>query len=358
VIVLGEETAARPLRVLFVDDSASSREALVRIARGTGLLEVAGEASNGEEALRSAIDLRPDLVILDLEMPRMDGFTFLRLLMARRPTPVLVVSSASTKPEVFRALELGAIHFIAKPEKGNLELLRFQILEACALVRSLRIENVALRRIVEREPASPTASIEAARVAVVAASTGGPQAIQRLLEGLPGGLDLAVLVAQHMPEKFTRTFAERLGRTSRFVATEAEGGEVVAAGRVIVAPGGRDLALARDEGGVLRTEVLPPIRRPGEHRHTPSGDALFASAARVLGPRCCALVLTGMGRDGRVGAEAVRTAGGLVLAEAEGSAVVFGMPEAAISAGVVHEVLGVDDLARRLERFARGDASR
>jgi len=308
--------------------------------------------------LRDALALRPDVVILDLEMPRMDGFTFLRLLMARRPVPVIVVSSNSQKSDVFKALELGAIDFVAKPERENLDSIRAELEEKCQLVRSLRMENLTLRPVVEREPPAPGASIEPARVAVIAASTGGPQAIQRLLEALPGDLQLGILVAQHMPERFTRAFAERLSRTSRFNAQEAEGGEVLAAGRVLVAPGGRNLELGRDAAGVLRTFVTAPAGRGTESLYAPSADALFGSAARVLGARVCALVLTGMGRDGQAGAIAVRAAGGLVLAEDASSAVVFGMPEAAIAAGAVHEVLPLDAIVRRLERFARGDPSR
>jgi two-component system chemotaxis response regulator CheB len=349
----------RILRVVIVDDSATSRAVLVRIITASGKAQVVAEAENGEDALREVERLRPDVIILDLEMPRMDGFTFLRLLMARRPVPVIVVSANSQKADVFKALELGALDFVAKPERGSIEGVRAELMEKCQLVRSLRMENLAPRRVVEREPPALGASIEAARVAVIAASTGGPQAIHRLLEQLPGDLPLGILVAQHMPERFTRAFAERLGRTSRFAAREAEGGEAVAAGRVLVAPGGRNLALVRDPGGVLRAVVSdPPPAGAGEARYTPSADLLLESAARVLGPRACGIVLTGMGRDGQRGALALREAGALVLAESAESAVVFGMPEAAISAGAVHEVLPLDGLARRLVRFARGEGTR
>lgn len=350
---------ARIMKVLIVDDSATSRAALVRIVAASGRAQVVGEAVNGEDALREVERLRPDAVILDLEMPRMDGFTFLRLQMSRRPVPVIVVSANSQKADVFKALELGALDFVAKPERGGLEGLAGELGEKCELVRALRIENLEPRWFVEREPVAAEASIEARRVAVIAASTGGPQAIHRLLEQLPGDLPLGILVAQHMPERFTRAFAERLGRTSRFAAREAEGGEVVAAGRVLVAPGGRNLEVARDEAGVLRARVTDAAPAgTGEPRYAPSGDALLASAARELGPRACGVVLTGMGRDGREGARALREAGGLVLAEAAESAVVFGMPEAAIGAGAVHEVLPLDAIARRLVRFSRGEGSR
>jgi two-component system chemotaxis response regulator CheB len=346
---------ARVQKVLIVDDSPTSRAVFARMVVASGKGVVVGEAANGEEALRLTASLLPDVIILDLEMPRMDGFTFLRLLMARRPTPVIVVSSCSQKTDVFKALELGALDFVAKPERGTLDAIQLELMEKCQLVRSLRIENLAPRIVSERDPPALGASVEPSRVAVIAASTGGPQAIQRLLEALPGDLPLGVLIVQHMPERFTRAFAERLGRTARFNAREAEGGEVVAAGRVLVAPGGRNMELTRDEAGVLRVLVSdPPASAPGEVRYAPSADLLFASAARVLGARVCALVLTGMGRDGQAGARAVGATGGLVLAESAESAVVYGMPEAAISTGAVEDVLPLDGLALRLTRFARG----
>ncbi|HSN16005.1 MAG TPA: response regulator, partial [Anaeromyxobacteraceae bacterium] len=267
------------MRVLIVDDSATSRAALARLVAGPGGAVVVGEATNGEDALREAERLHPDVVLLDLEMPRMDGFTFLRLVMARRPVPVIVVSANSQKSDVFKALELGAIDFVGKPSHGNLDAVAAELAEKCQLVRSLRLENLEPRWVVEREPLPAGSAIEAARVALIAASTGGPQAIHRLLELLPGGLPLGVVVAQHMPERFTRAFAERIGRTTRFSAREASGGEVVAAGQVLVAPGGRNLELARDGQGVLRAVVtLPPAVPPGAPRSLPSADALFAAA--------------------------------------------------------------------------------
>ncbi|HSM93156.1 MAG TPA: chemotaxis-specific protein-glutamate methyltransferase CheB [Anaeromyxobacteraceae bacterium] len=344
----------RVLRVLIVDDSATSRVVLTRMVTGSGKAQVVGEAANGEEGLVLADAHRPDVVILDLEMPRMDGFTFLRLLMARRPTPVIVVSSNAQKADVFKALELGALDFVAKPERDTLDSIRAELMDKCNLVRALRLENLEPRRMVEREPRQLGDPIEPSRIAVIAASTGGPQAIQLLLEAVPGDLDLGILIAQHMPERFTRAFAERLGRTSRFNTREAEGGDVVAAGRVLVAPGGRNLEVARGADGVLRAVVVEPgVAAPREARYVPSADRLLTSAARTLGPRVCAVVLTGMGRDGQAGAKAVRDAGGLVLAESAESAVVPGMPEAAIGAGAVHEVLPLAGLARRLTRFGR-----
>jgi two-component system chemotaxis response regulator CheB len=344
--------------VLVVDDSAASRDELVRILEDAPGLQVVGVARDGEEALADALRLGPDVVLLDLHMPRMDGFTFLRLLMAARPTPVIVVSAASAKSDVFKCLELGALDFVAKPDRGGaLAALRESLLEKCATVRSLRLENLASPLELPRlTPAPARPLLEPPRVAVVGASTGGPQALQRLLSAFPHDLPLGVLVAQHMPERFTRAFAERLGRASRFGVAEAADGDLVAAGRVLVAPGGCHLEVRRDRGagGALRAAVLPADARDGAgRRHVPSVDRLFASAARALGARVCGVVLTGMGSDGVAGVAAIKAAGGLTLAESEDTAVVYGMPRSAAASGAVDEVLGIPALAARLERFAR-----
>jgi len=343
------------VRVLVVDDSQASRSAIEAMLKDRPGLLHAGSAADGEDALRAAIRLKPDVIVLDLNMPRMDGFTFLRLLMAQRPTPVVVLSSHARRSDVFKALDLGALDFVAKPEgTTSLEAVREALVEKCETLG--RVETWNLRGAVSatRDRPGARASVEPARVVVVGASTGGPQALQRMLTALPGTVPLAVLVAQHMPEKFTATFAERLARTTAFSVQEAREGDVVAIGRVLVAPGGHHLVLERDGTGVLRVALRD--HDPAERtRYCPSVDLLFSSAARTMGRRACAVVLTGMGNDGRLGVRDVKEAGGLTLAEAESSAVVYGMPLAAVETGAVDEELPLDDLVTRIERFARGE---
>jgi two-component system chemotaxis response regulator CheB len=346
----------RRLRAIVVDDSAPSRETLAGILQGGGI-EVIARARDGEEALRDVLRLEPDLVLLDLNMPRMDGFTFLRLVMAQRPTPVIVVSSWAGKADAFKSLELGALDFVAKPEPGA-EAAAFGavLLEKCATVRLLRIGNLAAQADVPMVTPVPAAraAIEPPRVAVVGASTGGPRALQRLLAELPHDLPLGVLVAQHMPERFTRAFADRLGRATRFAVAEARDGDLVASGRVLVAPGGSHLEVRRDRGALVASVVVAERGATRAGRYVPSVDRLFSSAARELGARVCGVVLTGMGNDGRVGAERIRAAGGLVLAESEDTAVVYGMPRSAVASGSVDELLGLPQIAARLVTFARG----
>jgi two-component system chemotaxis response regulator CheB len=343
-------TAAPRIRVLLVDDSGPTRAEVARILEASCGAEVVGAAGDGEQALREAERLRPELILLDLQMPRMDGFTFLRLLMARQPTPVVVISAQSRKTDVFKALELGALDFVPKPDHGApLEALREPLVEKCGLVRSLRIENLARGDDARRAPGEG----EPAGVVAIGASTGGPAAIQRLLSTLSADLPLAFVVAQHMPERFTAAFAERLARTTPFVASEAADADVVAAGRVLVAPGGRHLEVRRGTDGVLRTRILLPAALPAA-RYCPSADVLFDSVAAAVGSRGCALVLTGMGKDGRAGVRAVKRAGGLTLAESADSAVVYGMPQAAAESGAVDEVLALPAIADRIRRFGGG----
>jgi two-component system, chemotaxis family, protein-glutamate methylesterase/glutaminase len=288
-------------------------------------------------------------VLLDLEMPRLDGLTFLRLLMARRPMPVVVVSAQAARSDVFKALELGALDFVAKPGGDtSLEGIRSALVEKCELLRMLRIGNLP-HGATEPRGRRERGIAEPGAVVAIGASTGGPQAIHQLLCALPGTLPLAIVIAQHMPEQFTQAFAERLGRCTGFSVQEASDGDVIAAGRALVGPGGRILEVARDPAGTLRAAVLRPDARA--LRHCPSVDRLFESVARQLGPRACGVVLTGMGQDGSAGAAAIRRAGGLALAESAETAVVYGMPQAAAASGAVEEVLPLPALADRIARF-------
>jgi two-component system chemotaxis response regulator CheB len=336
--------------VLLVDDSVTIRAHLAAILEDAPGLEIVGQARDGEEGLREALRLKPDVVVLDLQMPRMDGFTFLRLLMPRLPTPVVVVSSLKQRSDVFRALELGALDFVAKPTgaAASLEGFREEILEKCASVRALRMDNLAAQRPLPVTPAPPA---EPLRVVAVGASTGGPQALQQLLAALPSDAPLALVIAQHMPERFTATFAGRLARTTTWDAREAVDGDRLAAGLALIAPGGKHLEVVRDEDGDLRARVLP--RQDAVYRYTPSIDRLLSSAAAAHGRRVCGVILTGMGQDGREGIQAVKRAGGLTLAEAEDSAVIYGMPQVAVATGKVDEVLDLRSVATRLLRFAR-----
>ncbi len=343
-----------PLRVLVVDDSAFNRRNIADILGGGGEVEIVGKAADGEEALRLALQLKPDVITLDLEMPRMDGFTFLRILMAKQPTPVIVVSSYSQKENVFKALELGAIDFVAKPEqKFTFDgPIRKEILQKVRLIRSLRplvsrplpspisVVPVPVVRGAESSMRAPQPQMR--YVVAIGASTGGPPALMELLRRVPERSAAALLVAQHMPEKFTKTFAERLDKNSSIQVGEAIDNEPIVRGRALVCPGKTCMeAMVGVGGGIgmqadLRVRLAAPAK---SDRYVPSANRLFRSVAEVAGSRAVGIILTGMGDDGTEGARAILDAGGYVIAESEETAVVYGMPGAAVRAGVVTDIM-------------------
>jgi len=338
----------RKLRVLVIDDSALNRRILVDLLSADAEVEVIATASDGEEGLKVALAQRPDAITLDLQMPRVDGFTFLRLLMAKRPTPVVVFSSYARKADAFRALELGALDFVARPGRplGTGDPVLTELLQKLKGVRQLGEGALKPPRTLSQE----ISARRPLRLAVIGASTGGPPALSRLLARLPADLPLAVLIAQHMPEKFTKAFAERLNRQSSFEVDEAQDGEELCAGRALVAPGGTDLLVAR-RGDSLHARVMTGAPNG---RYRPSVDALFQSAAIAAGPvGVASAVLTGMGVDGREGTVALSKAGALTLAESQETAVIWGMPKEAIDTGKVSRVLPLEALADALVRFGR-----
>jgi len=330
-----------PIRVLVIDDSAYSRRSIVHMLERSPLVEVVGSARDGEEALRKTLELAPDLITLDLEMPRMDGFTFLRLVMAKRPTPVMVISGRAGEDEVFKALDLGAVDFVAKPTTyPSVEMRQIEegLLRKVHAIRELRIEKVSDR--IAAEPPLLDESDHRPRrwphAVVIGSSTGGPAALGRTLAAFQQVPPCGFLVAQHMPPEFTRGFAERLDRMTPFRVREARDGDVPAPGRVLVAPGGSHLLLER-RGGRVVTRVEPD--REAVWRYVPSIDRLFESAAKQYGEQLMAVVLTGMGDDGREGALQVKRSGGRVLVESEETAVIYGMPRQVVHAGAADEIL-------------------
>lgn len=348
---MGSSSAPRrKIGVLVIDDSAHNRRAITQMLEAAADVEVLGRASDGEEGLRQAAELKPDVITLDLEMPKLDGFAFLRLLMAHVPTPVIVISSYAHKSDVFKALELGAFDFIAKPRLSGrvvLEGLRQELLEKVRSVRLVhRGEGLPPP---EPTPVHGTVAAPAPTLIALGASTGGPPAIQKLLEAISPEPDVCLLVCQHMPPKFTEAFAERLDRIASFQVSEAKDGDLVLPGRAFIAPGGRQLVVERNGSG-LRLRTPHPAK---EDKHAPSVDRLFESMARSVGKDALGVVLTGMGSDGARGARALRDAGAEVWAEAESTAVIFGMPKEAIATGAVSRILGLHELGPALAAEVR-----
>lgn len=353
----------RELRALVVDDSSLSRRTIAAMLRDIPGISHVEVASDGADALRMVEIQPPDFITLDLEMPKLDGFEFLQLLMDRHPLPVVVVSRLSGKENVFRALELGALDFLdaMDGDEENLRSLEQQLAEKVSVVQKL--SPLAMRRTTQGGFAldpDPRNEIEEAtgaiafrrapeKVIVIGASTGGPKALLTLFRHLNDEIDASIVIAQHMPARFTRTFAARLDRTGAVRVSEAKQFERLARGHAYVCPGGQCIEIVpTDRGPALR--VVDP--EPGSH-YVPSVDRLFASAARALGERTIAVVLTGMGTDGARGVREVAAHGGSVLIEAPGTAVISGMPQAAEEAGVEHRSLGIWDLSDMLAKLAK-----
>ena len=328
------------IRVLVVDDSAFVRKAVKRMLGAAGDIEVVGLAADGEEGLEKARELQPDVVTLDVKMPRLGGLETLERLMAERPVPVLLMSTLTQEgAEVtLRGLELGAMDFVDKSSVQPMNMLSLAE-ELIAKIRALGGARVRARPM--PLPAGETRDAPRAECVVVAASTGGPTALQSVMAGLPAGFPAAVLVVQHIPRGFTKSLAERLDARSAIPVREARDGEVVTPGTVLVAPAGIHTKLARRQGAV--SIVLDEEPRGALHR--PSADVLMASAAEVYGPLSVGVVLTGMGADGTEGLRAIRERGGLTLAESEETCVIYGMPKAAIDAGVVHRAIPLERVA-------------
>ncbi|MDD2499843.1 MAG: chemotaxis-specific protein-glutamate methyltransferase CheB [Geobacter sp.] len=342
----------KPVRILVVDDSAYSRRSISKMLEGLPGVEVVGYAVDGEEGIRQAISLKPDLVTLDLEMPRMDGFTLLRILTNRFSLPVLVISALSDADKVFRALEMGALDFVAKPIQGNArELqsieqdLRWKVKQVMVSLLSKKARQSAPLPVQETLGKSArTVAKRSVELVAIASSTGGPPALQSIFSSFDQSYPFAVVVAQHMPHGFTRAFADRLNRTSPFTVREACDGDLVEPGLALIAPGGSNLML-EGIGTEVRARVKPP---EASDRYVPSADVLFASCAPLYGSRMLAVVLTGMGNDGSKGVVAVKERGGQVLAESEDSAVVYGMPREAVATGCVDRVVPLPGISQAI----------
>lgn len=342
-------TAAAKIKVLCVDDSALIRSLMTEIINSQPDMEVVGTAPDPLVAREMIKRLNPDVLTLDVEMPRMDGLDFLERLMRLRPMPVLMVSSLTERGSeiTMRALELGAVDFITKPKLG----IRDGLLEYTdTIADKLRAASRARLRTAApgAEPAAPapmlrTPLLSTEKLIIVGASTGGTEAIKEFLMPLPPDAP-AVLIVQHMPAGFTRSFAQRLDGLCRIKVKEAEHGERVLPGYAYIAPGDQHLLLARSGANyVAHLSQDPPV-----NRHRPSVDVLFDSAAVHAGKNAIGVILTGMGRDGARGMLRMREAGAYNLAQDEQSCIVFGMPKEAIAAGGAHEVVPLSAMSQRV----------
>lgn len=345
-------------RVLVVDDSALVRTLLSEIINRTADLQCIGTAADPLAAREAIRSLNPDVITLDVEMPRMDGLDFLARLMRLRPMPVVMVSTLTERgaETTLRALELGAVDFVAKPKIGIADGLQRLADDITAKIRTAAAAQVRRTASPAATPAAtaeapPLGRLSTEKIVFIGASTGGTEATKEVLLRLPPDSP-AVVVTQHMPPGFTRSYAARLDGLTRIRVKEADDGERVLPGHAYIAPGGRHLSVERSGANyVARVRDGEPV-----NRHKPSVEVLFESAARVVGPNAFGIMLTGMGADGAKAMRAMRDAGAYNICQDEASCVVFGMPREAIAAGAAHEVLPLTQIAPRLLERLRATA--
>jgi two-component system chemotaxis response regulator CheB len=341
------------IRVVVGEDSPLMRQLLVDAINGAPGMEVVGTASNGREVLRRIVDLKPDCITLDLEMPQMNGLETLRYIMGEWPTPVVVVSAHTAEGAklTLKCLEYGAIDFVSKSEGGK----SFPAEELIAKVRvAAQVDTDKIRfappeELLESEPAA-AGPAHTGCVVLIGASTGGPQALMEILPKLPPDLNAGVVVVQHMPPNFTRYFAERLDSKSKLRVKEADEGDPIQPGTVLVAPGGLQLFLDED---FTRPVVMLLSRNESYRSNCPSVDFAFSSFAPVFREKLIGVILTGMGRDGTAGSIAVKQHGGTVLCQDEATSLIFGMPGTVIEKGLADEVVSLDRMASRITERVR-----
>jgi two-component system chemotaxis response regulator CheB len=331
-----------PIRVLVVDDSAFVRKVVTEMLNRSDAVEVVGFARDGEEALELVERLQPDVITLDLVMPRMNGVEFLRAQNRRRRIPVVICSIAHQSGEMaFEAFEAGAVEFVQKPTALATDRVYEIAAELVAKVRAaagailaqepVRAAATAATVHAQPEPARPAVFGETrCDVVVLGISTGGPQALRRLIPELPAGFPVPVVMVLHMPVGYTEMYAQRLDALAALSVREAREGDEVRAGAVLLAPAGQHLTFVR-ERGTVRAHLDD---RPSDSQHRPSVDVLFRSAAETFGSRVLGVVMTGMGSDGLLGAGHIKARGGRVVTEAESSCVVYGMPRVVVEAAL------------------------
>lgn len=349
---------SQKLRVLVVDDSAFMRGAISRVLAADPRFEVAGQAKDGAEAVKLAADLAPDVISMDFNMPGLNGAEATRAILAKRATPIVMLSAHTREgaAATVQALAAGAVDFVEKPDgevSANLNVVRDLLVEKLIAAAGANVQGpMTVLDVGSSEPpvsrraprSSPRPMPPGLRVIVIAASTGGPAALVRVLPELSARGKAALVVVQHMSAGFTSALAEQLAERAGYAVREARQGDKLEAGLALVAPGGLHLVLERD--GTVSLNDGPQV-----HGVRPAADVTLKSAAQVYGARTVGVVLTGMGRDGAMGLAAVKAAGGRTVAQDKTTCTVYGMPKAAVEMGVVDEVLPLDQIGRSVSRL-------
>ena len=356
----------KKIRVLIVDDSAVVRQTLTSILQTDPKIEVMDTAGDPYYAAKIIQNEVPDVITLDIEMPRMDGLTFLRKIMRQHPIPVVIISSLTAEGTLtaLQALEYGAVEIITKPQMGTKEFLEESTIRLCDVVKAAAKANLRLKKVPSNPiVVTPKLSADAVLsksyahsmiktteiVVVVGASTGGTEALAVFLKDLPNDCP-GVVVVQHMPEIFTKTFANRLDEECRISVKEAENGDAILRGHALIAPGNKH-TLVKRSGAKYYVEV---IDGPLVNRHRPAVDVLFRSTAQYAGSNAIGIIMTGMGDDGAKGLLEMKEAGALTIAQDERTCVVFGMPKEAIKLNAVDRILPLEQIASFVLKNEKG----
>lgn len=349
------------IRVLVVDDSAFMRKLIPAVLARDSSIEVVATAMDGAFALKKIEEFRPDVVTLDLEMPRMDGLETLGLIMQRAPIPVIVFSTHSRKgaSSTFKALALGAIDFVAKPAgaaSGHLEAIGEELIHKIKIASRVGSRKISTNVISDAQPIEKNlarTALRANRIIAIGVSTGGPNALQLVLSQIPADFPASIVVVQHMPEGFTEMLARRLNECCALDVREAKSGDLLLAGRALISPGNRHLMVRR----MPRQDMAVLSDASPVNGHRPSVDVLFQSVAQQIGLTAVGILMTGMGEDGAAGLGAIQAAGGKTFAQSEETCVVSGMPHAAIIQGYAGKVVPLDALGALLVQQYGADRS-
>lgn len=340
----------RIIRAMIIDDSAFARKVVREMLSRSPFIEVVGMARNGEEALAQIPLLKPDVITCDLLMPGMDGVEFVRRQMAAKPLPILMLTASPEDSErVIEAIDAGAVDLVRKPTalaNDELMAIREELIEKVKAAARAPAEKLC---VAHPQVAAPVRAKRASRVDIVVLgiSTGGPQALRYLVPQFPADFPVPIAIVLHMPEGYTAIFAEKLAEISKVRVREASSGGLLEPGTATLGKAGRHFVLKRTASG---TVVAQLATQPDDKPHRPSVDVLFHSAAQVYGERVLAVVMTGMGNDGKEGSAWVKARGGTVLTESEKSCVIYGMPRSVAEAGLSDGAFSLDDMAEAISR--------
>ncbi|MDA2921773.1 chemotaxis response regulator protein-glutamate methylesterase [Patescibacteria group bacterium AH-259-L07] len=346
------------IKVLIVDDSFFMRKLLRELLNSDAEIEVVGEAKDGVMAIEEAARLKPDVITMDYNMPKMDGAEATeKILSGSEPLPVVIMLSAYVREEAeeaFKSLRAGAVDFVLKPsgelsldiDKVKQEIITKIKVAARAHVRKHKVLKIKARK---KKPRKETA----AKAVIIGASTGGPPVVEDIIAGMPSNFSAAVLVVQHMPEHFTKTFAERLNKVSKIPVKEAEEGDIIKAGRVFIAPGGYHMKIEKMDTGKVFENVVHLTKELPKHGLRPAIDVLMFSAAHSYVNQTIGVVLTGMGDDGREGMRAIKTVHGHTIVQDPETAVVDFMPKAVIEEGLADEILPPSEIAEKIIELSK-----